>query len=314
MRKDNTYECFLAGVLMIYVLVSAFQYRIFDFDYFFSLIFWKTMEKQALRLLICLTFLLAASLLVVSYVGAFVPGTYRSDAPSIAYQGMGQDMVDLFIAVPMLILSLILMLGNKVIAYFFFGGTVFYILYSFVIYCFGVHFNRLFLLYCMTLGLTIYIFILLVSGLSKLDVKGWFRGNIPCRLTGVYFIIVAAIFCFLWLKEIIPALVTNAVPKSVADYGLLVNPVHVADLSFALPGLIIVSVLLFKKYNLGYILAPMGMVFIILLAFALAGMVLMLKYKGLSEDISVAAVFIVLAAVNMALLYLFMRGLNIKAQ
>ena len=123
-------------------------------------------------------------------------------------------------------------------------------------------------------------------------------------------LLIAALFYLLWLKDIVPAIVSNRVPASVSDYGLLVNPVHVLDLAIALPGLIIAALWLMKKHRLGYILTPIFLVFIIILAVALIGMVVMLEYRGLSDDISVAAIFAVLAVVSALFLFVFLKHLR----
>ncbi|MEA3460422.1 MAG: hypothetical protein U9R49_00995 [Bacteroidota bacterium] len=172
---------------------------------------------KQVKILRILTILLALSLAIVSIAGAFFPETYARDSAS---------------------------LGSRVFTLIY-GGTLFYILYSFIIYCFGVNFNQFFLLYCLTLSLSLYSFILLFSDLRGREVEGWFR-NAPVRPISVYLIVVALIFYFLWLKSIVPALVHNEVPSDVSDYNLLVNPVHVIDLVFALPGLIIGAVLIRK--------------------------------------------------------------------
>jgi hypothetical protein len=52
------------------------------------------MEIKQSRIIIVLSVLLAISLALVSYYGAFVPSTYERDAASMAAQGMGQDIVD----------------------------------------------------------------------------------------------------------------------------------------------------------------------------------------------------------------------------
>ena len=92
-----------------------------------------------------LTILLAISLAVVSIAGAFFSGTYERDAASMAAQGAGQDLVDLFLVVPMLIITFFYASKGKRVASLLYGGILFYIMYSFIIYCFGVHFNQFFL-------------------------------------------------------------------------------------------------------------------------------------------------------------------------
>ena len=269
------------------------------------------MANQHFKTVTVLTIILAVALAVVSYCGAFIPATYERDAASMAAQGMGQDMVDLFLVVPLLIIFLIWMRRESKTAFFLFGGTVFYILYSFVIYTFGVHFNRLFLLYCLILGLSFYIFVLFLHDLNHRDVENWFGSHVPVRPLGIYMIVIAAMFYLLWLKDTVPAVLGNTVPASVSDYGLLVNPVHVIDMALALPGLVITAFLLMKKKKLGYILTPVLMVFVVILAVALAAMVVMLKIKNISEDLSIAAIFIVLALISTAFLYVFLRPMKV---
>lgn len=133
-----------------------------------------------------------------------------------------------------------------------------------------------------------------------------------CFLNKLFLLFIAVMFYLLWFKDIIPAIVNNSVPESVSNYNLLVNPVHVIDIAFALPGLIITAILLLKKHHLGYILAPISLVFIINLAIALTGMVIMVKVRGISDDTSVAAIFIILAVISFVFLIFFLRRLKTK--
>ena len=94
-----------------------------------------------------LTIIMSSPLIIVSYYGVFVPNTYIHETSSLAAQGIGQDIVNLFFVTPLLLVSLYLVHKERKIAYIIFSGTVSYILYSFVIYSLGIHFNNLFLLY-----------------------------------------------------------------------------------------------------------------------------------------------------------------------
>jgi hypothetical protein len=268
------------------------------------------MDTKLLRPLTILAVLLSVSLAVVSAFGAFDPATYLRDSASMGAQGIGQDLVDLFLVAPLLLVSLYFTRKGNRTWTFIFGGTVFYIMYSFVIYAFGVNFNRLFLLYCTTLGLSLYAFILFVHMLSRMNVKEWYIEKVPVRLAGIFLLIVAAIFYALWLKDVVPAIISGSTPASVSQYNLLVNPVHVADLAFALPGMVLTAWLVMKKRNFGFILAPVALVFAILLAIALVAMVVMLKVKGVNDDISVAVIFAGIAVLSMIILVLFLRKLK----
>ena len=72
----------------------------------------------------------------------------------------------------------------------------------------------------------------------------------------------------------------------------------------------ITALLLIRKHRLGYILTPIFLVFIIILAIALTGMVIMLKVRGISDETSVAGIFIILAIISVIFLFVFLS--NIK--
>lgn len=167
------------------------------------------------------------------------------------------------------------------------------------------------MLYCLTLGISLYSFILFMTSLQKLEVAGWFE-DAPIKLVGGYLFFVAIVFYLLWLKSIVPAHTENSIPADVINNDLLVNPVHVIDLAFALPGLIIGSVLLWRGQSMGYIIASVALVFMILLTLALAAMVLMLVVREVSEDYTVAIVFGVLSIASLLITILFFRRIKVQ--
>ena len=267
------------------------------------------MKLAYYKILRILTILLAFSLVLVSVAGAFFPETYERDSASMAAQGAGQDLVDLFLGVPLLVLTFIYAAKGNRLARLVYAGILFYILYSFVIYCFGVHFNRLFLLYCCTLTLSLYAFILVMNGFGQEDVAGWFD-HAPTRAVSVYIFFVALVFYGLWLKSIVPAIISNSVPVEVTENDFLVNPVHVIDLAFALPGLILGSVLLWRKKAMGYVLASVALVFMVFLTIALTAMVVMLALREINEDYTVAMVFGILSVSSLLFSILLFRKLR----
>jgi hypothetical protein len=79
-----------------------------------------------------------------------------------------------------------------------------------------------------------------------------------------FLIITAALFGLLWLSEDLPALLNGTMPQSVIDMALPTNPVHILDLAFFLPAVLITSVMLLKRKPLGFTLTPGFIVFLIL--------------------------------------------------
>lgn len=262
--------------------------------------------------IIYLSVILALLLTVVSFSGIFIAEVYQRETLSMAAQGVGQDIFDLFIIVPLLLTSLFFVTRGIRTAAFILGGTVFYIMYSFFIYSFGTHFNTLFIFYCFTLGAAFYLSVLIITEFADKEVENWFGNNPPVKSTAAFFIIVAVMFYILWFSDIIPAMLSNSIPKSVSSESLIVNPVHVMDLAFILPGLILTSVLLIKKRRLGFVLTPILLIFIIQLSLALIAMAVMLNIRNISEDLSLVGIFAILAIISLILVIKFLRKLKIK--
>lgn len=269
----------------------------------------NTVITPYIRILRVLTPLLAVSLAVASAAGVFLPGTYERDAATFAAQGIGQDLVDLFLAVPLLLVTFYAAQRGSRSGLLLYGGVLAYIMYSFVIYAFGLHFNRFFLLYCSTLGLSLYAFIVWMKGMGRADLSEWFEG-LPVKGRSVFLILVALIFYGLWLSSILPAIIGDKVPEEILQNDFLINPVHVLDLAFALPALIISGILLWRRQSLGYLLTVVSLVFIILLTIALAVMMLMLMVREISEDATVALIFAVICIISAAFLFPMLRQLN----
>jgi hypothetical protein len=132
-----------------------------------------------LKTITILTIILSISMAIASWSGAFVPGTYARDTASMAAQGRGQDLFNLFIAMPVMLIALISLYRDSKTGWFAFSGAVLYYLYSYFIYAFGVYFNRLFLFYCLALGSSFYLFLVTLLQLNSLKVEQWFSEKTP---------------------------------------------------------------------------------------------------------------------------------------
>jgi hypothetical protein len=270
------------------------------------------MERKYRRSLCILTLLLSGFLAWTSFMGAYESETYKREVASLAAQGIGQDIVNLFLVIPSLLVLCFFIWKKSKAALLIYGGVMAYVFYSMIIYCFGIHFNSLFLAYCVILGLSFYGLVLFFIMIQKTNDPDLTLRRFPTKVTAAFLLIVSAMFYALWLSDIVPAILNNEVPESVSGYNLLVNPVHVIDIAIALPALILTAIFLLKKQKMGFILAPVFLVFIIIMAVALAFMVLETKRQGLTEDSSVALIFLVLAAIGLVLLIPFVFKMKAK--
>lgn len=201
-------------------------------------------EKISLKYFLLLSLVLAALLIVVSCFGLLNTGTYSKETVNWNIQALAQDAVDLFLITPLLIISSFLLYKKNSAGIVIWSGTLLYIIYTFIIYCFAVHFNYLFFYYCLTLGFSFYLLMFFLISQGKIFLLIGYNENIPIKVTGVYLIILACLFYVLWLSGVIPAMINNLTPKEIIEIGLPVNPVHSLDLSIFLPGIFITGFLL----------------------------------------------------------------------
>src|SRR5689334_19574895 len=95
----------------------------------------------------------------VSLVGIFSDDFYAKETLNWQIQSAGQDIIDLVLVVPFLLTTTPITFKIKRTGALLWGGVLLYLIYTFIIFCFDVHFNKLFILYCLTLGLAFYSFI-----------------------------------------------------------------------------------------------------------------------------------------------------------
>lgn len=244
--------------------------------------------------------------IVVSLVGLLYPEIYRAAAPGWLTQTVGQDAIDLFLIVPVLIIGTLYSLATNRIAIYLWLGTMMYLVYTFLIYCFTVRFNPLFIPYCLILGISFFSVVWFFSG-DKDQVYGNTRNRI-LSVVGIYFIAISVIFYSLWLSEVIPATINNEIPESTKEAGLLTNPVHVIDLAFFLPATFIAGVLALRRTLMSTILSPVFLTFFILMDLTISTLSIIMNLRGVGGGFTIALVMASLAVFSLLLLVSYMRN------
>lgn len=132
------------------------------------------MEKKNDVNILLLSGPLAILTAFVSYAGVFIESTYTKETAIYAAQGIGQDIVNLFFVVPILIIGAIFSYRKSKLGLLIWSGAIFYLAYSYTIYSFGLHFNHLFIAYCVILGLSFYSLVYFLIYSNKENVSDWF--------------------------------------------------------------------------------------------------------------------------------------------
>ena len=193
-----------------------------------------------------------------------VKSIYLSLTPAFLPQAIAQDIANLTIVAPCWLILSYLALRGSWRAYLVWLGVLTFTIYNYFIYTFSVPFGSLFLLWVAVLGLSLYA---LIGGLTTADqkvIEMSFTNGRAIRVAAWFLIITAILFGLLWLSEDIPALLLGKTPQSVIDMGIPTNPVHILDLAFFLPAVIVTAMMLLKQKSLAYTVAPAFIVFLIL--------------------------------------------------
>jgi hypothetical protein len=112
------------------------------------------------------------------------------------------------------------------------------------------------------------------------------------------------------LSEDIPAVLRGEAPTSLAEVGLITNPVHILDLAIVLPAMGVASWKLLRREAFGYLFFPVVMVFCMVMAAALFGMAAALKARAVTEDLTLAWIFGALFVLDAGVLAYFLRGMR----
>ena len=249
----------------------------------------------------------ALAMAVTAFLSVFVKNPYIKESLSYASQGIGQDVFNLAIVSPLLIISALLMKkGGKFWESIWMGAMV-YTAYSYSIYAFGVHFNYLFLVYCAILGLSFFGLVFYFSGI-KTDAENIPQKHSAASVAAMIFLgIIALIFSILWLSDVIPALINGTVPKAVAENNFFTNPVHVLDLTFAVPACVIAVILMLNKKPLGRVFAVVMLSLTAFMLPALAAMTLGMMMLGAGGGLEMVFVFTVFGAAAAVILWFYTK-------
>ena len=235
---------------------------------------------------------------------------FRGDSPYFVAQALGQDFVTLLVALPALVIGAVLAALGSDRGRLVWLGVLVYLVYTYAIYAFHVRFNSLFLVYVALLGFSLYA---LIGGLATMDferMKGNHTRERAAKTAGTFLLVVSILFYVVWLSEVIPALLSEDAPQSVADNGTPTSGVHVLDMAWILPALAMTGFWLRRKRAVSYALAGALLTFLLLLALAIVVMVVSMLLSGEATSVIPAAIFGLLGASSLGMLVRYLGGME----
>jgi hypothetical protein len=195
-------------------------------------------------------------MIITSIRGMSDPDFYAEETQNWRIQCVAQDLFNLSILAPSLLISGILVYRNRLKAGFFWAGSLVCTAYTFVIYAFSVHFNPMFLFYCWILGLSFYTLILFLNETGFKNLSSPILHRRSAGIASGFIILASILFLLLWLKDIVPGIVNDITPPVLIETGLITNPVHALDLSIILPAMFLAGWFQFRNIEADKTLLP----------------------------------------------------------
>ncbi len=255
------------------------------------------------------TVAIAILLAVTAVAGILEPSTYAKETLYAGAGAIGSDLVNLFLVVPVLLISGIKGHRGSVGARLVWLGTQGYLLYNLVLYAFGVHFNVMSLVYWATLSLCLYATVFSLPFIPLAQIAQTYSPRAPRKTVAVLLLLMVALFAAVDLGEDIPALLAGRIPQSVVQVNLPVSFIHALDLMFLLPGMGITAYLLLRRKPTGYALAPAFLALLAIMNLELAVLMVVMALKGaFGMSYPMIVSFLVFAVGFAILLWVYFRS------
>ena len=265
-------------------------------------------RSPTLSLALRLSTVLAVVNAIAGLVSVFVPTLFR-DAPAYAGNARGTYVVILFVALPALLLAMRASARGSLRAGFVWLASVAYLLYNAVIASFSLRFNPLFLLYVASLSLGVSTLVAVLRCLDAGQLARRLSPRAPVRAIAAYLVLTGLAFALLWLRDVVPAIISGGVPQSIRGTSLATNVVEVIDLAFTLPLTVAAGLWLWRARTWGVLLAGTMLVFLTIEAISVATDQYFGHLADPSQPVGAIALFGVLAVVGAVPTVAFMRGI-----
>lgn len=237
-------------------------------------------------------------------------GLYQHMSADVAIQGIAQDYVTLFIALPFLLFVLYRFRIQSLTGKYLLAGVLNYIFLTYLFYMNMAMFNSMFLVYVALTGLSFFALVLTLLTVETGQLTKIFNEKTPVKFIGGFLIFNAVIIALLWLGIVVPPLMDKTiVPVAVEHYTTL--NVQAFDLSLFLPISFVAGLLLIRKSKFGYLIAPVYLVFLSFLMLALIAKLIAMAMEGVNV---IPAIFFIPSIALVAIVCSIILLRNIKPQ
>lgn len=199
-------------------------------------------------------------------------GVYSLNSVRIVAEGVGWDLVTLFIAAPALLAALRGIARGSLTARLLALGVLAYVFYQYLMYAVGWSFGPLFVPFIVLFASSLVAMVWIVSTIDISTIRGRFTDRFPARTMAAACWLIASILIGMWSPRIIAGY-TGDLGKA-SFMGMPTLTVQALDLGLIVPLAIATGVLVWRRRPWGYLLAPVLAVKGVTMAGAICAMLL----------------------------------------
>jgi hypothetical protein len=239
-------------------------------------------------------------------------GWYRYDTPIGALGFKAGDLITLFLAIPLLIVSFVLYRQGSLRGGLLLSGALAYFLYTYMSLGFGAAYNNLFLVYILIFSASLFGLSLALASFDLQTLPAHFAATLPRRGIGIFLVVSGIILSLIWLLlSILPALLRSKAPPEAYYYTTFMT--GIVDIAIVAPALLIAGVLILRRAPLGYLLASTMLVFTCILGPNLtAGGIIQVVEKVITigQAMAFTVPFVILALIAIVLTVRLFRSFS----
>jgi len=253
---------------------------------------------------------IATLAMAASAAGVFLPSTYAAETRAWAAQASGQDMVNLFVVYPAVLVLAWRARRGSMPAYLCWIGLLGYSTYSYVLYAGYTRFSGWFPVYVAILGLSGWTLVSAVVPLRAQAVAVAFRDHGAVRRTGAWLMGFGSFYSLVELAVVARAIAAGVAPQSAVVAGLPTDPVIVLDLAFVLPGMVAAGLLLRRGRAAAYPAATALLSFSVAMGLAVSTMLVVTGIRVPPPPVPVIAGFGLLTLGHVLVLWQLLRAVD----
>ena len=235
-------------------------------------------------------------------------GIYKHMSSDVAIQGIAQDYITLFFAVPLLVIAVSIFRKDNLKGKFILSGTLLYFLLTYMFYMAMAMFNQLFLIYAILITSSFFAFVLSIISFDIQKVKKMIKSEKIPIIAGWFLIFNSLVVALMWICSILKPLISGTLyPQGLDHYTTMI--VQGFDLGLFLPIGFVSGLLAIKRNTWGMVFSTVYVIFLSILMLALSSKILFMANAG-ANVIPVIFIMPSICVVSMVLSLLLMKNIQ----